>query len=407
MRDQCKRKALLALRQFPEISLENRTISPKSEKNRRRIGGMMFRWLGLMLVLTGWAQMAAADRTSFGSQSVEVQQMASRLKQPWAIGFLPDGGWLITERAGRLWHYDSQGKRVSVRGVPDVVAAGQGGLLDVVVARDFADSREIFLSYAKPQDVGEGTALAVAQLSSDGRALENLREIFEMAPGSSGKRHFGGRIVEARDGTLYLTIGERGDRPSAQDRTVHNGSVIRVNRDGSVPRNNPFVGQSGVQPEIWSYGHRNPQGAALDLSGTLWVNEHGARGGDEVNKIRKGANYGWPVIAYGRHYSGLKIGEGTAKSGMEQPELYWDPSIAPSGMMIYSGKLWPEWQGAIFVGSLKFDYIARLDGTPLREDAQLGTVDTVRVRDIREAPDGSIWFLSVGRGAAYRISPAN
>ncbi len=165
------------------------------------------------------------------------------------------------------------------------------------------------------------------------------------------------------DGTLFLTIGERGDRPSAQDRMRHNGSIIRINRDGSIPDDNPFRGQSG-EPEIWSYGHRNPQGAALDLDGDLWAVEHGARGGDEVNRIKKGANYGWPVISYGRHYSGLKIGEGTAKSGMEQPAHYWDPSIAPSGMMIYSGALWPEWRGDMFVGSLKFDYISRLDGRP-------------------------------------------
>ena len=203
-----------------------------------------------------------------------------------------------------------------------------------------------------------------------------------------------------------MTIGERGDRPSAQDLSRENGSVIRINRDGSIPADNPFVGVDGARPAIWSFGHRNPQGAALDQQGNLWINEHGARGGDEVNLVRKGANYGWPVISYGRHYSGAKIGEGSSKPGMEQPAHYWDPSIAPSGMMIYSGKLWPDWAGGIFVGSLKFNYIARLDAAPLAEVEQLKSRETLRVRDIREAPDGSIWFLSVGQGALFRLAPA-
>ena len=212
-------------------------------------------------------------------------------------------------------------------------------------------------------------------------------------------------MVEATDGTLFVTIGDRGDRPSAQDLLTHMGSVIRINRDGSVPTDNPFIGQSSVRPEIWSYGHRNPQGAGQDALGRLWVSEHGAKGGDEVNLVTPGANYGWPIISYGVHYSGDRIGEGTFKEGMEQPQYFWDPSIAPSGLMVYSGKLWPEWKGDIFVGSLKFDYIARLGGTPLREVEQIKGRETERVRDIVEAPDGSIWFISVGNDAVYRMSP--
>jgi glucose/arabinose dehydrogenase len=236
--------------------------------------------------------------------------------------------------------------------------------------------------------------------------LENWRDLFEMAPDSSGGRHFGSRVVEARDGTLFLTIGDRGDRPSAQDRGTHAGSIIRVARDGSVPQDNPFVGQAGILPEIWSFGHRNPQGAGLDAAGQLWTAEHGARGGDEVNRIRKGANYGWPVISYGRHYSGAKIGEGTSKPGLEQPAHYWDPSIAPSGLLIYQGNMFPEWRGDMFVGSLKDDYIARLEisGETAREVGQIRNSATERVRDIIEAPDGSIWFISVGNGAVYRLS---
>ncbi|MEK6216491.1 MAG: PQQ-dependent sugar dehydrogenase, partial [Boseongicola sp.] len=297
-------------------------------------------------------------------------------------------------------------RKQDVSGLPPIAAIGQGGLMDVLVPRDFAVRREIFLSYSKPQSGRSGTALMRARLSADNRGLTKVETIFDMTPGSSGGRHFGSRIVEASDGTLFLTIGDRTDRPSAQDLGRENGTVIRVNRDGAIPTDNPFVGQAGARPEIWSYGHRNAQGAALDPSGTLVIAEHGAQGGDEINLIRKGANYGWPVIAYGQHYSGGRIGEGTSKPGMEQPAFFWDPSIAPSGLMIYSGELWPEWRGNFFVGSLKFDYIARLDGSPLREVEKVSSDETWRVRDIREGPNGAIWFLSVGNGTLYRMRPA-
>ena len=357
---------------------------------------MVFRIVTVLLLMV--ACVARADDT------VRFEAMVDGLDTPWAIGVLPDGAFLVTERDGQLLHV-ADGKARSVRGLPKVATDGQGGLLDVTVARDFDQTREIFLTFAKPQGGGAGTALAVARVSESGEVLEDLRVVFEAAPGGSTGRHFGSRVVEADDGTLFVTIGDRGDRPSAQDRANHNGTIVRVNRDGSVPSDNPFVGQSGVQPEIWSYGHRNPQGAGLDGKGRLWTSEHGARGGDEVNLVQPGRNYGWPVISYGVHYSGKKIGEGTAKTGMEQPEFYWDPSIAPSGLLVYSGKLWPDWAGDIFVGSLKFDYIARLKGAPLAEVGQIKTPETERLRDIVEAPDGSIWFISVGQGAVYRMVP--
>lgn len=348
-----------------------------------------------------------ALETSAGA--AKVTNEISGLDEPWGIDFLPDGGILVTERDGRLLHVRSDGTRLDVDGIPEVAADGQGGLLDIMVPRDFSESREVFLSFSAPQGRGAGTALAVGRLSTDGVMLEGTRVIFEMSQGSSGGRHFGSRIVEAQDGTLFLTIGDRGDRPSAQDLSRHSGSIVRVARDGSVPADNPFASLSGAQPEIWSYGHRNPQGAALDADGQLWVNEHGARGGDEVNLIERGANYGWPIISYGTHYSGARIGEGTEREGMEQPMHYWDPSIAPSGMMIYSGALWPEWRGDVFVGSLKFGLISRLerqvDG--LAEVERMEGPETARVRDIVEAPDGSIWFLSVGQGAAYRMVPGS
>ncbi len=336
---------------------------------------------------------------------MEATVVVQGLDAPWAFGFLPDGTVLITERDGALLAHRPTGKTQQIRGVPKVEATGQGGLLDVLIPSDFAETSQIYLTYAKRQRGGQGTAVARATLDLEARRLRDVTVIFEMTPGSSGGRHFGSRIVEGADGFLYVTIGERGDRPSAQDLSRHNGSIIRIARDGSVPSDNPFVGQDGAEPEIWSYGHRNPQGAALSPSGQLFAVEHGAKGGDEVNRITKGTNYGWPVISYGRHYSGARIGQGTQKPGMAQPDLYWDPSIAPSGMTFYSGGLVSSWDGDAFVGSLKFDYIARLSGDPLSEVEQIKGQATARVRDVRQGPDGALWFLSVGNGALYRLAP--
>lgn len=345
--------------------------------------------------------LAAAEDISSGIGTLSVTPVVQGLEGPWAFGFLPDGTILVTEREGRLVAVrDGAAKRVG--GVPEVYDGGQGGLLDILVPRDFASSRELFFSYAKPMRGGAGTAVLHARLSEDGSQLEAAETIFEMSRGSGGGRHFGSRLVEAPDGTLFVTIGERGDADAAQDLARHNGTVVRITRTGEVPGDNPFVGTSGARPEIWSYGHRNAQGAALDRRGRLWVVEHGAKGGDEVNRIEKGANYGWPVISYGRHYSGAKIGEGTSKPGMEQPVFYWDPSIAPSGMTFLSGG---PWDGDALVGSLKFDYISRLSGDPLREAEKLSSDATQRVRDVEQGPDGAIWFLSETRGTLYCASP--
>jgi len=350
------------------------------------------------------AGLLALGLSATSVSAVEITPMITGLDQPWGVAILPEGSFLVTERDGELLHV-KDGRARNVRGVPRVAASGQGGLLDVTLPRDFAQTREVFLTYSKPQRGGSGTALAVGTLSADGRSLTNVRDLFESAPGGSTGRHFGSRVVEGADGMLYVTIGDRGDRPSAQDRSNHNGAIVRVARDGSVPGDNPFIGQSGIQPEIWSYGHRNPQGAGLDLQGRLWTAEHGARGGDEVNLVRKGANFGWPVISYGRHYSGGKIGEGTTKAGMEQPQYYWDPSMAPSGLLVHSGRGHAPWRGDVFVGSLKFDYIARLEGAPMQEVEQIKTPETERVRDVIEAPDGAIWFISAGNGTVYRMVP--
>jgi len=360
--------------------------------------------LGAGILSVGLVGSASADPIATSAGPMLAEPVVSGLDAPWAFGFLPDGGVLITERDGRLWHV-VDGAPVAVSGLPDDLEVnGQGGLLDLLVPADFAASREIFMTYAQDQGRGAGTAVFRARLSRDGTRLENGETIFSTARGSSGGRHFGSRLVEAPDGMLFVTVGDRGDRPSAQDRRNHNGSVLRITRDGDFPDDNPFIGETNVQPEIWSYGHRNPQGAALDSSGQLWVNEHGARGGDEVNAVMPGANFGWPVIAYGRHYSGARIGEGTEKAGMQQPEMYWDPSIAPSGMTFYDGAV-DAWSGDAFVGSLKFDYIARLSGDPLREVERIEGAETSRVRDVRQGPDGNLWFLSVGDGVLYRLTP--
>jgi len=352
------------------------------------------------------------EQDSFDTSAgkVAVERIAGPFAHPWAVAFLPGGEMLVTERGGTLWRLDAQGARNKIAGVPAVHAENQGGLMDVVAARDFAETRQIFLTYSEPQSGASRTAAAVARLSDDGNSLENLRVIFRQEPVVDSDVHYGSRIVEAPDGTLWITTGERGLFEPAQNLSNSLGKIVRVTRAGKVPRDNPYRG--GVaRPEIWSIGHRNPQGAALDpATGALWEVEHGAKGGDELNKPEGGKNYGWPVISYGTHYSGAKIGEGTQKEGMAQPIYYWDPSIAPSGLMIYSGKLWPAWKGAIFVGALKFQLISHLtrDGDKITGEERLFTEVYGRIRDVREGPKAAIWFLTdEDEGALYRVTPAN
>lgn len=316
----------------------------------------------------------------------KITEIASGLKGPWSIGFLPDGEVLVTEKRGKLWRIGADGKRGEISGLPASEDKGQGGLFDVLPARDFAISGRIYLSYAK---AGEGPSVSMAQLEGD--RLVGVTEIFEMQTDSTGGRHFGGRLAEAADGALFLTMGDRGDRAAAQDPARHNGTIVRID--------------PGRGTAVFTKGHRNPQGLAFDLGGQLWAHEHGARGGDEINRIDKGKNYGWPIIAYGTHYSGAKIGEGTAKDGFEQPVFYWDPSIAPSGLAIHSGNNWPAMAGRFLVGSLKFDHIAVMAAGGSEQVGKIETRETRRVRDVREGPLGGIWFLSEERGALYRIAP--
>lgn len=362
--------------------------------------------LSLAAALIATPALAKTFQTSAGP--VEVERMATGLDFPWSLAFLPDGGKLVTERDGKLIYFSPEWRRHDIEGLPQVSVLGQSGLFDVLVPKDFAETREIYLTYTVEQPGGNSTRLSKANLSEDNTRLTDIRVLFDMADGRGGGRHYGGRLAELPDGTILMTTGDLGQRPRAQETDVHHGKTIRLNRDGSVPKDNPFV-NGPHRAEVYTIGHRNPQGLALDEEGRAWTNSHGARGGDEVNLLGAGKNYGWPVISYGRHYSFLPIGEGTHKEGLEQPRFHWDPSIAPSGLMIYSGKLFPEWKGDLFVGSLKFDMIAHLkrNGDQIVGEERLFEDEYIRIRDIREGPDGAIWFLSVGDEALYRVIPAD
>jgi glucose/arabinose dehydrogenase len=342
---------------------------------------------------------------------VRVETVIRGLEYPWALAFLPDGRLLVTERPGRLRIVDQDGRASEpLAGVPQVLARGQGGLLDVALDARFADTRLVYLAYAEPGEGGTaGTAVARGRLG-DGR-LEDVQVIYRQQPKVRGANHFGSRLVFARDGSLFVTQGERFDyRDQAQDLSSGLGKLVRINPDGSVPRDNPFVGRAGARPDIWSYGHRNIQSAARHpQTGQLWTVEHGARGGDELNRPEAGKNYGWPVISYGVHYSGAKIGAGTAKPGMEQPVYYWDPVIAPSGMTFYTGDAFPNWQGSILIGSLQPGLLVRLtleDGRVTGEERYLGDLGE-RIRDVRQGPDGLLYLLTdSSNGRLLRVMPA-
>ncbi|MEM9726317.1 MAG: PQQ-dependent sugar dehydrogenase [Pseudomonadota bacterium] len=352
----------------------------------------------------------SAETFSSSAGPLKVERVVGGLSEPWAVAFLPSGGVLITEQRGRLLLVED-GVRREVAGAPEVRARGQGGLLDVTLDPDFEENRTLYLSYSEPAEGGARTAAAKARLAIEPEPrLEDLQVIFRQDPVLRGGRHFGSRIVVADDGSLWITTGDRGDRPRAQDPEGHVGKVIRIAKDGSIPADNPFLDDPIVRDEIWSIGHRNAQGAAKHPeTGALWTVEHGAAGGDEINQPEAGKNYGWPVISYGRHYAGGKIGEGTSKAGLEQPKHFWDPSIAPSGMTFYTGDLFPEWKGDIFVGALKYELVSRLD---IRDGEVVGEerlfADAFgRVRDVRTGPDGALYFLTDAReGGLYRVSPA-
>ena len=354
---------------------------------------------------------AAFASTGAHAQTVHAQTVASGLQRPWAVAFLPDGRFLVTERPGRMRIAQADGRiGAPLAGVPEVVARGQGGLLDVVLDSEFARNRTLYFCFSEPGAGGNSTALARARLAEDQRSLQDVRVIFSQKPKVASNNHFGCRIVEARDGNLFMTLGERFSRKEdAQRLDNHLGKIVRVGKDGSVPRDNPFVGHAGALPEIWSYGHRNGQGATLGPDGRLWMHEHGPQGGDEINLPQAGRNYGWPVITYGENYGGGPIGAGiTAKAGMEQPLHYWVPSIASSGMaFLTSERYGAGWKGDLFVGSLKFGYLDRIalaNGKVAREHKLLQGVG--RVRDVRQGPDGLLYLLTdEDDGKLVRVVP--
>lgn len=335
----------------------------------------------------------------------EVVTVAEGLDKPWAIAFLPDGRMLVTEKPGRLRIITAAGEvSEPVTGLPEVDARGQGGLLDVALDPDYAETKLIYWSYAQPQE-GETNTTAVARgrLVEDeaGARVEGVRVIFQQAPAMASTMHYGNRLVFDREGRLLISLGERSilaGRVQAQDMNSALGKVVRINRDGSIPADNPFVGQDGVRPEIFASGVRNVQAAALHPNtGALWEIEHGARGGDELNIIEAGKNYGWPTIAYGLEYSGKPIGEGlTAKEGLEQPDYYWDPVIGPSGMIFYQGDLFPAWKDSLFVGALRDKQLVRLtlDGDRVVGEERLLSDLNARIREVDQGPDGAIYVAT-------------
>ncbi len=354
----------------------------------------------------GSAQRSPTPKSIKGNVGAET--VAKGLEHPWALAFLPDGRILVTERPGRLRVVEKDGRLSKpLGGVPEVAAMGQGGLLDVAIDPQFEENGFIYLSFAEPGAGGAGTAVARGRLG-EGR-LEDVKVIYRQQPKVEGNGHFGSRLVFGKDGKLFITQGDRqGYREQAQDLASGLGKLIRINPDGSIPDDNPFVGKS-ARPEIYSYGHRSMQAAALHPeTGQLWTVEHGARGGDELNHPEAGKNYGWPVITYGRDYSGASIGEGTAKEGMEQPVYYWDPVIAPSGAVWYTGDKYPGWTGSLFVGSMQPGALVRLTldkGRVTSEERYLGELGD-RIRDVQQGPDGLLYVVTdEDDGRVLRVVP--
>jgi glucose/arabinose dehydrogenase len=365
---------------------------------------MSKRLLPLLLGLAG---------TLASAQNARLETVVDGLKSPWALAFLPGGQFLITERDGALRTAKAGAKPgAPIQGLPAIAVGGQGGLLDVITDSDFARNRTIYFCFSEPgaDRKTNSTALARARLSEDARRLSDVKVLFSQQPKVESKHHFGCRIAEAADGTLFLSLGERfSGMQRAQTLDNHLGKVVRIGKDGRVPADNPYVNTAGALPEIWSYGHRNSQGLTLDDKGQLWETEHGPQGGDELNLIKPKQNYGWPVITYGENYGGGKIGDGIfAKAGMEQPAVKWVPSIAPSGLVkLKSAKYGPAWQGSFFIGSLKFGHLARVkldaDNRPVEQEKLFP--DAGRMRDVREGPDGLLYLVLEGEGRVVRVQP--
>ncbi len=368
---------------------------------RKRIAVALLTLLTAPLFILGWT-------IDTGSGAVRVETVAEGLEHPWGLAFLPDGRMLVTERPGRLRIVSPDGTiSEAVANVPDVFARGQGGLLDVALDPDFAGNRRIYLSYAEAGEGGASTAVARGRLK--GNALHDVEVIFRQQPKVSGRSHFGSRLAFSADGKLFVTLGERFKFEPAQELSNHLGAIVRINPDGSVPEDNPFVGQPGARPEIWSYGHRNVQAAAIHPeTGALWAIEHGPRGGDELNVAEAGRNYGWPLVSWGRHYDGRPIPDPPTRPDLAQSLFQWTPVIAPSGMTFYTGERFPAWQGDLLVGGLVAKAIVRLrqDGDEITEAERIEL--EARIRDVVEGPQGAIYALTdEERGRILRLTPAS
>lgn len=367
----------------------------------------------LLATLADAAAFAAPDPVTIDSRAERfvARTFASGLEYPWGLAFLPDGSMLVTERPGRLRHITIEGTvSAPLEGVPEVYAHRQGGLLDVAVHPDFASNGFVYLSYAGGNGRSAGTEVARARL--EGEALVELEVIFRASPKTGGGLHYGSRLCFAPDGTLFVTLGERyTEMEKAQDPHNHLGTIVRLHDDGSIPPGNPFASGEHGTPEVFSYGHRNVQGIAVHPdTGAMWAHEHGPMGGDEINVLQAGANYGWPLVTFGRDYSGATISERTSAPGTEQPLLQWTPSIAPSGMAFYRGEAFPGWQGNLLVGSLKFMHLRRLvlEGDRVVEQEELLRPNRERIRDVRVGPDGLIYVLTDERdGRVIRLEPTD
>lgn len=352
-----------------------------------------------------------ASPSALAADGVRVVEVARGLDTPWSLAFLPDGRMLVTERPGRMRIVSPDGRlSAPLQNVPVVHAEGQGGLLDVVLAPDFAQSGRIYFSFAQPTGRGARTAVASAELVADAAVLRDVRVVFAQREDPDGRHHWGSRLAFDRDGNLFVTLGDRFfHRDRAQDLGTHFGKIVRIRPDGSSPPDNPFRSRERARPEVWSYGHRNVQGAAIHpQTGELWAHEHGPQGGDELNVIRAGRNYGWPVITYGREYgSGARIGEGYERDDVAPPLHYWVPSIAPSGMAFYTGDVYPGWKGSLFVGALRGQVLVRLElaGEQVVKEERLLEGLGIRIRDVRQGPDGRLYLLDESNGRVLRLDP--
>lgn len=338
---------------------------------------------------------------------LQLESVASGLKHPWGLAFLPDGRMLVTERNGGILLLSTDGKsKTALQGLPAIEALGQGGLLDVALSPNFSNDNSIYFSYSEPGQGGSSTAVARATLTGD--TLQNVSVVFSQQPKVAARHHFGSRLVFDNSGNLFITLGDRGSqRVEAQNLANHIGSVVRIKPDGTAPEGNPFVGTTGAKAEIWSYGHRNIQGAALHpQTGALWTHEHGPQGGDEINIAEAGKNYGWPLITYGEEYGGGVIGK-TKQQGLEQPLHYWVPSIAPSGMLFYGAELLNGWKNNMLVGSLKFGQLVRLELSGNKVSHEERIMIGQRIRDVRQGPDGAVYLLTDSSdGQILRLAPA-